>query len=98
MSGSTSSVEGFHADFLTPILPNIGGELTREGLIEIHSIDKCECGVRGVEPQRRTTWTLCADDYGQGLRGIDSIRVCAATQSRRLPTDHGERPRTSARI
>ena len=33
-----SSVEGVLADFPTPILPKIGGEPTREGLIDIHRL------------------------------------------------------------
>ena len=36
--GVTSSVEVVPADFLTPILPKIIGELTREGLINIHRL------------------------------------------------------------
>ena len=36
MEGATISVEVFLADFLMPILPNIGGEPTREGLIKIN--------------------------------------------------------------
>ena len=38
MAGATSSVEGLLADFMTPILPKIGGEPTREGLIEVHQL------------------------------------------------------------
>ena len=36
MTGATSSVEGVLADFLTPILTNIDGEATIEGLIDLH--------------------------------------------------------------
>ena len=38
MSEATSSIEGLLADFPTPILPNIGGEPTREGLIKLHRL------------------------------------------------------------
>ena len=38
MVGATSSVEGVLADFLTPILLNIGGEPIRERLINIHRL------------------------------------------------------------
>ena len=38
MAGKTSSVEGVLTDLPTPILPNIGGELTREVLIKIHRL------------------------------------------------------------
>ena len=38
MAGATSIVEGVIPDFPTPILPKIGRELTREGLIEIHRL------------------------------------------------------------
>ena len=33
MVGATSSAEGVLVDFLIPILPMIGGELTREALL-----------------------------------------------------------------
>ena len=38
MAGSTISVKGFLADFLTPILPKIYGELSREVLIDLHQL------------------------------------------------------------
>ena len=38
IEGATISVWGVLPDFRTPILPNIGGEPTREGLIEIHQL------------------------------------------------------------
>ena len=38
MSGAMSSVEGFIADFPTPILPKIGVEPTREGMIDLHQL------------------------------------------------------------
>ena len=38
MAGATSSIEGKLADFPTPILPKIEGELTREGLINLHRL------------------------------------------------------------
>ena len=38
MARATSSVEGVLADLLTPILPKIDRELTREGLIDIHQL------------------------------------------------------------
>ena len=36
MGGATSSIEGFLADFLTPIFSKIDRETTREGLIDLH--------------------------------------------------------------
>ena len=60
-------------------------------------INKWECGVRDVEPRRRPTWTTCSDDSGRGVHVTDRIRICAAAQPRQLLTEHGERPRTSAR-
>ena len=33
-----ASIEGVLTDFLKPILPNIGGEPTREGLIELYQL------------------------------------------------------------
>ena len=36
MSGEKTSIKGFIADFLTPIITNIGGEPTREKLIKLH--------------------------------------------------------------
>ena len=38
MTGSTSSVKGFLVDFLTPILTKIGGEPTRESMIDLHQL------------------------------------------------------------
>ena len=38
MAGTTRSVEGILADFLTPILPNIGREPTIEVLIKLHRL------------------------------------------------------------
>ena len=38
MVEATSSVKGVLSDFLTPILPNIDEELTREGLIDLHQL------------------------------------------------------------
>ena len=38
MMGATSSVEGVLAYFQTPILPKIGREPTRKGLINIHRL------------------------------------------------------------
>ena len=34
----TSSIKGVLVDFPTPILPNIGKELTREALIDLHQL------------------------------------------------------------
>ena len=36
MVGTTSSADGVLVDLLKPILPKIGGELTRESLIDLH--------------------------------------------------------------
>ena len=36
MVEETSSFEGVLADFPTPILPNIGGEPTREAMVYLH--------------------------------------------------------------
>ena len=38
MAGTTSSIEGVLTDFSAPILPKIGGELTREVLINLHRL------------------------------------------------------------
>ena len=38
MAGATSNTKGVLTDFPTPILPKIGGEPTREGLIDIHRL------------------------------------------------------------
>ena len=38
MMGSTSCVQGVLAEILTPIPPNIGGEPTREALINLHRL------------------------------------------------------------
>ena len=36
--GEISSVDGVLADFSSPILPKIGGDLTREALIDLHQL------------------------------------------------------------
>ena len=38
MAGTTSIIEGFLMEFLTPIITNIGGEPTREALIDLHQL------------------------------------------------------------
>ena len=38
MLGATSSVEGVLPEFPKPIFPKIGGEQTRDGLIELHQL------------------------------------------------------------
>ena len=38
MVGATSIIERVFAGFLTPILPNIGREPTREALIDLHQL------------------------------------------------------------
>ena len=38
MAGAKISAEGFLAEFLTPILPNIDGEAKREGIIDLHGL------------------------------------------------------------
>ena len=38
MTGETSSIKEFHVNLSTPILPNIRGEPTREGLIDLHRL------------------------------------------------------------
>ena len=38
MEGETRSVEGVLMDLPTPIIPNIGGEPKREGLIDTHGL------------------------------------------------------------
>ena len=55
-----------------------------------------ECGVCVVEPRRRPERTPHADNDKQGIRGTDGFLVFAATQPRRLPANHGKRPRTNA--
>ena len=38
IAGAKISLEGVLADFPTPIFPKIDGELTREGLVDIHQL------------------------------------------------------------
>ena len=38
MLGETNSIEGVLMEFLTPILPKIGGDPTREALINLHQL------------------------------------------------------------
>ena len=60
------------------------------------SIDQLECSVRGVKPRKRPIWTPRADNDGQGVHGIDRIRVCAAVHYRQPPTEHEGHPITRA--
>ena len=48
-------------------------------------IDNCECGVRGVEPHRMTTWTPRADNDKRGLRSTYRFRDLVTPHN---PGDH----------
>ena len=54
MAGATNSVEGFLAEFLTPISPNIVGEPMREAASQTQ---QRECGLSRVEFWIRTPWS-----------------------------------------
>ena len=81
MVGTTISVEGFLADFLTPIILKISIEPTRESLIELH------CRICGnvaslvLNTWRRPAWTPHAQHDHRRLHGIDKLRVCASAPS-----------------
>ena len=62
----------------------------------ITSTDQWKCGACVVEPQRRPAQTPHANNDSIRLYGIDRLRVCATTQPQRLPTNYGNRKRTSA--
>ena len=67
MEWGTSSVEGVLTYFPTPILPNIGGEPTIEGLIEIHrfisgNVASVALKLRGGR-HRHLTLTMTAKEY-----------------------------------
>ena len=67
MAGATSSVEGFLTDFPTHILPNIRGELTREGPIFLHRLvsgnaTSVVLNLRGGR-HGHLTLTMTADEY-----------------------------------
>ena len=88
----TSSVEGFLADFLTPILPKIGREPTREGLIDIHRLISgnaayMESNFRGGQ-HGHSTLTMTAEEYMEQT----VFSFVPPQKPRRLPTEHGERP------
>ena len=95
MEGATSSFEGVLTDFLTPILPKINVEPTREGLIDLHwlVIENTVSVVPnlGGGRHRHIVLTMTAKEY-RSQTGF----FCAAAQPWRLPIEHGERPRTSA--
>ena len=38
VAGATTRFEGVFTGLLTPIIPKIGGEPTREGLVELHQL------------------------------------------------------------
>ena len=65
--GITNSVEGFLAYFLTPILPKIVGEPTRESLIKTHQLisgnaASMESNLRGGQ-QGHLVLTMTVEDY-----------------------------------
>ena len=67
MTGATSSAEGVLADILVPILLKIGGETTREGLIEIHQLISGNAAYvasnLGGGQHRHVAMTMTAMDY-----------------------------------
>ena len=67
MAGATTSVEGFLADFLTPILPKIGGEPTREGLTKLQRLvsgNAVSLSLNlGEGRQRHLTLKITSKDY-----------------------------------
>ena len=67
MAGETSSVEGFLADFLTPILPETDVEPTREGLIDLHPLvswnaESVALNIRGGR-HGHLTLTMADEEY-----------------------------------
>ena len=71
MSGATTSVEGVFADFLTPILLNIEGETTREGLIKLHELVSGNAAPMSLNlgggRHRHLVLTLTSKDYAEQM-------------------------------
>ena len=67
MAGATVSVEGVLSDLPTPILPNIDGKPTREGLINIHRLISWTAASvasnLGGGQHRHLKMTMTADEY-----------------------------------
>ena len=65
--GATSSVKGVLADFLAPILPNIGKEPAREELIKIHQLISGNAAFVASNLKggghRHLALTMTADEY-----------------------------------
>ena len=96
MTGAMSSFKGVLTYLPTPILSKIDRERDKRRADQSTSSDQWECGARCVDYWRRTIQIPNIDDDGLGVHGTGRIRVCATTQSRQIPTEHGELPRTSA--
>ena len=67
MAGETRSVEGVLADFLTPILPKVNRERTREELIDIHRLISGNAAsvasILGGVLHRHLELTMTAEEY-----------------------------------
>ena len=67
MAGATTRFEGVFTGLLTPIIPKIGGEPTREGLVELHQL--VSGNVASVLPNlgggrhRYLTLPITSEDY-----------------------------------
>ena len=96
MAGATSSVDGVLADFTTPTLPNIGGQPTKEALINLHRLVSGNAATVASNIRRGRYGHLALTIKRRGIHGTDGLRVCAAAQPRQLPTKNGSLPRASA--
>ena len=67
MVGETNSAEGVLVDFLTPIPQNIGGEPTKEGLIELYRLVSGNAVSvllnHGGGPYGHLTLTITSEEY-----------------------------------
>ena len=67
MAGTTSSVKGVLAEFLTPILPKIYREPTKEGLINLHRLISANVASvasnLGAGQHGQLTLTMIAEEY-----------------------------------
>ena len=86
MVGATSSGKGVLADLPTPILPKIGGETTREGLIKIHklingNVASVTSNIGGIQ-HRHLALTITSKEYTEqtGFAFVTSLNLSDDTQ------------------
>ena len=85
MAGATTSVNGVPCELPDTHTSEDRRGNHKRGTHQAPKISQWECSVLVIEPRRRSAETPHAENYKQGLRKTDGLRVCAAAQLGRLP-------------